>query len=113
MRDPILQSAELTGEWEAKLQAVEKGSLEPEAFMAEVETFTRTLVEPSDASALDPSRLGACPRCGASVIEGKRGFGCSQWQAGCGFVLWKRFEGVDISADAARALLQRRGRGAA
>lgn len=108
LRDPILQSAELTGEWEAKLQAVEKGSLKPEAFMAEVEAFTRTLVEPSDASALDPSRLGACPRCGASVIEGKRGFGCSQWQAGCGFVLWKRFEGVDISADAARALLQRR-----
>ncbi len=108
LHDPILKSAELTGDWEAKLQSVEQGSLKPEAFMAEIAAFARTLVAAPEPTELDTQRLGACPRCGAAVIEGKRGFGCSQWQAGCGFVLWRRFEGAELTADRARALLQRR-----
>ncbi|MDD2553908.1 MAG: DNA topoisomerase 3 [Desulfotomaculaceae bacterium] len=34
-------------------------------------------------------KLGACPRCGGEVIEGQKGYGCSNWKNGCGFVLWK------------------------
>jgi len=33
--------------------------------------------------------LGNCPKCGAEVIEGQKGFGCSNWRQGCHFVLWK------------------------
>jgi len=33
--------------------------------------------------------FGACPRCGGEVIEGKKGFGCSNWRTGCSFVVWK------------------------
>lgn len=33
--------------------------------------------------------LGVCPRCGGSVIEGKSGYGCSNFKAGCKFVIWK------------------------
>lgn len=33
--------------------------------------------------------VGICPVCGAPVIEGKNGFGCSAWKTGCKFVLWK------------------------
>lgn len=33
--------------------------------------------------------LGNCPKCGGEVIEGKKGFGCSNWRKGCAFVLWK------------------------
>ncbi|HBV89273.1 MAG TPA: type IA DNA topoisomerase [Desulfosporosinus sp.] len=33
--------------------------------------------------------LGNCPRCGGEVIEGQKGFGCSNWREGCRFVLWK------------------------
>lgn len=33
--------------------------------------------------------LGNCPKCGGEVIEGKKGFGCSNWRSGCHFVLWK------------------------
>ncbi len=33
--------------------------------------------------------LGTCPRCGESVIEGKKGYGCANWRAGCHFVVWK------------------------
>jgi len=33
--------------------------------------------------------LGNCPKCGGEVIEGQKGFGCSNWREGCHFVLWK------------------------
>jgi len=108
LRNPILKSAELTGDWEAKLKEIEQGQLQPGAFMAEVEAFTRALVSASESRALDPTQLGACPKCGAPVIEGKRGFGCSRWQAGCRYVLWKMFEGTEITTEAARELLQHR-----
>jgi len=29
--------------------------------------------------------VGKCP----SVIEGQKGFGCSNWKKGCKFVIWK------------------------
>ncbi|AFQ43635.1 type IA DNA topoisomerase [Desulfosporosinus meridiei] len=34
-------------------------------------------------------RLGNCPKCGGEIIEGQKGFGCSNWREGCRFVLWK------------------------
>jgi DNA topoisomerase III len=33
--------------------------------------------------------LGNCPRCGNQIIEGQKGFGCSNWRNECHFVLWK------------------------
>jgi len=36
-----------------------------------------------------PEKLGPCPRCGEGVIEGNKGYGCSNWKSGCGFVVWK------------------------
>jgi DNA topoisomerase-3 len=33
--------------------------------------------------------LGKCPLCGNDIIEGKKGFGCSNWKNGCKFVIWK------------------------
>ena len=42
-----------------------------------------------------PSRsrepLGACPKCGAPVVETKKAYGCSAWKTtGCDFAIWKR-----------------------
>lgn len=34
-------------------------------------------------------KLGVCPRCGGDVIEGQKGYGCSNWKEGCSFVEWK------------------------
>ncbi|ERI89478.1 DNA topoisomerase [Clostridiales bacterium oral taxon 876 str. F0540] len=33
--------------------------------------------------------FGKCPICGHPIIEGQRGFGCSNWKNGCKFVIWK------------------------
>jgi DNA topoisomerase-3 len=36
--------------------------------------------------------FGKCPICGHDIIEGKKGFGCSNWKSGCKFVIWKEDE---------------------
>lgn len=101
-----LKSAELTGEWEAKLRQVETGKLPALDFMRDIERFTTGIVERLP-SVLDESRWGDCPRCGKPIIEGKRGYGCSGWNEGCPFVLWREFRGQDLSPSQIRTLLQR------
>lgn len=108
IRDRGLKSAELTGEWEARLREIEQGRLDPSHFMADIARFTGAIVRGADAETIDETRLGDCPRCGRPVIEGTRGFGCSGWKEGCPFVLWKEYKGGRLDAGHARELLQRR-----
>ena len=108
VRDRGLKSAELTGEWEARLREIEHGRLDPDRFMADIARYTGGIVRGTDGETVDETRLGDCPRCGRPVIEGSRGFGCSGWKGGCPFVLWKEYKGGRLDAGHARELLQRR-----
>ena len=52
--------------------------------------------------------LGPCPRCGAPVVEGKKGYGCSGWReqdGGGRWVLWKEVAGKPLTVAQARELL--------
>ena len=108
VQDRGLKSPELTGEWEAKLREVEHGRLDPRRFMEEITRYTGEVIRAGDSAAIDPGRLGDCPRCGRPVIEGKRGFGCSGWREGCPFVLWREYRGLPLGEEQVRELLQRR-----
>jgi DNA topoisomerase-3 len=108
VRDRALKSPELTGEWEAKLREIERGRLDPRQFMAEIVQYTSEVIRSGDAAAVDPVRLGDCPRCGRPVIEGRRGFGCSGWGEGCPFVLWREYRGHPLADAQIRELLRRR-----
>jgi DNA topoisomerase-3 len=108
VRDPRLKSAELTGQWEARLKQIEQGREKPGQFMDDIVRYTREIIRSDELHPLDPSRLGSCPRCGADVIEGKRDFGCSRWREGCRFVLRREAEGTELSTEQVRELLQRR-----
>ena len=90
----IIKSPALTAEWEEKLKQVERGKLAPGEFMAGIAAMTRGLVRnyETDRSAAalfhsDREVVGVCPRCGASVVEGKKGFTCEN--PDCRFALWK------------------------
>jgi DNA topoisomerase-3 len=93
IHEPSLKSPELTGEWEGRLREMEGGRSDPERFRQEVVEYTRRIVGAEADAPVDEGRLGDCPRCGKHVIEGTRGYGCSAWQDGCGFVLWRDYEG--------------------
>lgn len=104
VRDPSLRSAELTGEWEAKLKDIELGKGDPTEFMEGIREHAKQLVG-GDPDAEKAGGFGPCRKCGAPVVEGKRGFGCSRWREGCDFVLWKQSAGAEIDGPLARELL--------
>lgn len=108
IQDPLLKSPEMTGEWEAKLKAIERGELADGAFMDEIVAYTRALIDGSASAGVDRARFGSCPRCGREVIEGHRAYGCSGWREGCGFVLPKVHQGLTLHRRHAQELLQRR-----
>jgi DNA topoisomerase-3 len=104
--DDSLKSASMTGEWEGKLKKIEHNAYDPDQFMAEIIQFTRKIKDQADRPLYDQSRLGACPLCQKPVIEGRKGYGCSDWKAGCKFVLWKELYGVPVTPGMASELLQ-------
>lgn len=92
-----LKSPLLTAEWEQKLKEVEHGKLVDTEFMEGIAALTKGIVAAHSAplpqyAALfaQPPKgavLGACPRCGAHVVEAAKGFFCSS--RACRFALWK------------------------
>ena len=49
--------------------------------------------------------FGECPKCKkGNIIEGKKGFGCSEWKSGCDFVIWK--EDGKVTRDNVRGILE-------
>lgn len=52
-------------------------------------------------------KFGDCPLCKSPVVEGAKGYGCCNWKNGCKFIVWKQVAQRPISADEARALLEK------
>jgi DNA topoisomerase-3 len=105
--DEQLKSPELTGEWEAQLKRIERGDFAPDAFMEKVVEHTRSIISQT-ARIARVRRLGPCPLCEGSVIEGKKGYGCSRWKAGCSFVLWREQYGRQLHESEVVELLAQR-----
>ncbi|MPM86872.1 DNA topoisomerase 3 [bioreactor metagenome] len=90
----VIQSPQLTAEWEEKLKRIENGQISPDSFMNDISQMTKSLIETYEAlqgsDVLFPSAqevIGKCPRCGNNVAENKKGFCCLNKT--CGFALWK------------------------
>ena len=93
-----LSKAELTGEWEYKLNQMEHGKLSRESFMAEIAAMTERMVKKAkeydrDTIPGDYATLAApCPNCGGIVKENYRRYTCtgkSGAEEGCGFSFGK------------------------
>ncbi|MCX5876910.1 MAG: DNA topoisomerase 3 [Deltaproteobacteria bacterium] len=108
IRDPLLKSPEMTGDWEEKLKKIERSQLDPDEFMGGISGYIRTLITSSSAARLDTARWGSCPLCGKEVVKGNRAYGCSGWKEGCEFVLEPECKGVALTAKQVQVLLQQR-----
>ena len=89
-----IQSPAMTADWEQKLLQIERGELDPETFMNEIEQMIASLVQTSEAVKganllmnYNGKIVGVCPHCGAEVAEREKGWFCSNRE--CRFVLWK------------------------
>ncbi|WP_141434065.1 type IA DNA topoisomerase [Bacillus sp. 03113] len=95
-----LFNLEFTGRLEKSLFDIEKRNYSKQEFLEFIFDFTAKSVERIKVEKeitiheVTMKRktnevLGKCPQCGNAVIEGQKGFGCSNWKNGCKFVVWK------------------------
>ena len=88
-----VKSASLTAQWESGLKDVERGEQSAAAFMEGIEGMVSDLVAQYRGVSVDTTMfrsrevIGACPRCGSDVVEGKKNFYCTSRE--CPFSMWK------------------------
>ncbi len=105
-----LTAPELTGGWEYKLAQIERGQLERDAFMREIEEMTRKIVEraknyESDTVPGDYATLSTpCPKCGGVVQENYKRFACTS----CDFSISKTPGARQLEVAEAEELLRER-----
>lgn len=112
--NPILKSAELTGQWEKQLRDIENGEYSPKTFIDNMKGMVTELVDEvrmaksvkifSDAKpdtkfakkkkpvAKNKIEGATCPKCQqGKLLKGKTAYGCSRWKEGCKFLLPFKF----------------------
>jgi DNA topoisomerase III len=109
VKDKKIGSAALTGEWEKQLKLIETGKLNFLQFLEGIKGYTREIVEDLASVEVSISKqdLGTCPKCKkGKIVEGKKGYGCSEYKGGCTFVIWKEFCNKDLPITAVKALIE-------
>ncbi|MCX6129578.1 MAG: DNA topoisomerase, partial [Proteobacteria bacterium] len=113
-----LTSAELTGQLELFLNQVEEGTRSADAFMKEIASYAKDVVDSTrdfDFEQIYPDvdPLGPCPNCAREVYERAWFYGCSEstkraGKKACDFLVWKDFNGRYISRNVVRILLDKK-----
>ena len=95
-----LLDLQYTGRLEKTLSDIEKGKFKKDDFLFMIKAFTVEAVEDikKDTAMLKNFKvelpegtesIGKCPVCGNDIIEGEKGFGCTNWKNGCKYTIWK------------------------
>ncbi len=105
----ILTSPSETARWEMKLNEIAAGKETDEKFLHKIKEMVMDIVNEFKGGAnMEKQEIGKCPACQGEIIEGNRGFGCSNWReedGGCRFVIWKKIAGKPISLELAKEFL--------
>ena len=86
IRDPLLKSPEMTGEWEEKLKKIERSQLDPDEFMAGITGYIRTLIRARHNGAAGHRALGQLPALRQGGGQGEKGLrllGLEGWVCLC------------------------------
>lgn len=118
-----IKKADMTARWWTIQEDIRAGSGTCESLTENVLETIRNIISktypPVDQNVMTKNIterfhdvLGACPLCGGNVIEGSKGFGCSNWKPpiSCKFVIWKTrqsgmLKNVKITAPSVKKLL--------
>jgi DNA topoisomerase-3 len=107
----VITSAELTGDWERRLNKIEHGEDSRKKFIEDTSKFIDDIVKWLDEHLKDVkierANLGPCPVCGRDIIENRKGYSCwSREDPGCGFVIWKNKAGKTLTATIVKELIE-------
>jgi DNA topoisomerase-3 len=106
-----LTSPDMTGQWEHRLEKIERGEDSREKFMGDIAGFAEQTVKELDVKLKDVriprANLGPCPVCGHDIKENRKGYSCwARDDPGCGFVIWKGKSGKQLSVAIAKELIR-------
>ncbi len=106
-----LTSPDMTGQWEHRLDKIERGEDSREKFMGDIAGFAELTVKELDEKLKDVriprANLGPCPICGHDIKENRKGYSCwARDDPGCGFVIWKGKSGKQLSVAVAKELIR-------
>lgn len=105
-----LSSPSMTGDWEAKLNKMEKGEIKRDAFMQEINHFTEEVVEKARShmqtlvNRVFPDLECPCPACGAPRLKQTDATYECREQA-CDFRISKHIAGRKLSENEAKELI--------
>lgn len=104
-----LSSPSMTGDWEAKLNKMERGEIQRDAFMQEINSFTKEVVEKARAhmqaavNRVFPDLECPCPNCGALRLKQTDAtYECREME--CDFRISKHIAGRKLSTEEAAEL---------
>ena len=103
-----VQSPDLTGQWEAQLDAIAAGSGSAQAFLRSIKQYTQQIVREAQSQQAHTigSNWGPCPVCRqGQILSGKKAWGCSRWKEGCTFTIWKTIAGKTLTETQVKTLL--------
>ncbi|MCQ2553642.1 MAG: DNA topoisomerase [Clostridia bacterium] len=115
-----LKKPDMTGYWWAVQEEIQDGEVPwttlTDSVLEMVNKVIKTKYPKVDAYHVPENMrrgkllLGQCPRCGSDIIEGERGYGCSNFKNGCRFTVWKTTESgmmskIEVTADMVHTLL--------
>lgn len=103
-----LKKLELANYYEQILKQVNAGTITSEKFLAELAAEQKRIIDSveskSEELAGSESQL-KCPKCGKTIIENSKAYGCSGWREGCSFSVWKEISGKKITKNHVLTLL--------
>ncbi|HFK5512577.1 TPA: DNA topoisomerase III [Elizabethkingia anophelis] len=114
VRDHKISIPEWTAEQEYELYKVEMGENSYSDYIANIKNIVRNIIQELDGikivkSSVESKAIGICPKCQkGNIVEGKKGYGCSDYKDGCNFVIWKEIAGKKISLSIAKTLIEKR-----
>lgn len=117
----LLSSPAMTAKWESYLKKIGEGQGSQEAFLQNINKFLAATIEDApkkigtDKVALavkeqqDAQFIGKCPVCGTGKMKDKKTFyGCTEYQNGCSFVIFKTISEKKLTEKNIKDLLEKK-----
>lgn len=119
----LLSSPEMTAKWETYLKKINSGEGTQQAFLTTIEKFiNKTIAENSESIANsdlakeisqlprkeERESFGICPKCGESIVDKGKFYGCSGYRSGCRFTMQKEIASKKLTKTMIKDLLSKK-----